>query len=267
MKNFEGLLLVTDLDGTLLRHDKSISKENLEAIEYFKANGGKFTFITGRLPVGSKRIYNMVRPNAPIGCINGGGIFDWEKEQMLWHMALCDEALFLAEYVDKNMPTMGIELNAFDKIYFCKKNRAVEQHRKNENFEDIICHYTEVDEPVSKILFADESEEIDKLVELLAKYAESEMYDFIRSDPKYYEVLPKGSSKGNLVAKIAQMVDIDIKNTIAVGDNDNDVSMLKIAGRGYAVSNASDNAKAAADFITVSNEEHAIAKVIEECLA
>lgn len=266
MKNFEGLLLVTDLDGTLLKNDKSISKENLEAIEYFKANGGKFTFITGRLPVGSKRIYNIVKPNAPIGCINGGGIYDWENEKLLWHMALCDEALFLAEYVDKNMPTMGIELNAFDKIYFCKKNRAVEQHRKNENFEDIICHYTEVEEPVSKILFADDPKEVDKLVELLAKYAESEMYDFIRSDPKYYEVLPKGSSKGNLVVKIAQMLGVDIKNTIAVGDNDNDVSMLKMAGRGYAVSNASDNAKAAADFITVSNEESAIAKVIEECL-
>lgn len=263
MKKFEGLLLATDLDGTLLKNDKSISEENLEAIEYFKANGGKFTFITGRLPVGSKRIYNMVKPNAPIGCINGGAIFDWENEKLLWHKALCDEALFLAEYVDKNMPTMGIELNAFDKIYFCKKNPAVEQHRKNENFEDIICHYTEVEEPVSKILFADRPEEVDKLVQLLAKYAESEKYDLIRSDPKYYEVLPKGSSKGDLVVKIAQMLGVDIKNTIAVGDNDNDVSMIKIVGKGYAVSNASDNAKAAADFITVSNEEHAISKIIE----
>ncbi len=262
MKKFEGLLLATDLDGTLLKNDKSISKENLEAIEYFKANGGKFTFITGRLPVGAKRIYNLVKPNAPIGCINGGGIFDWENEKLLWHKALSDEALFLAEYVDKNMPTMGIELNAFDKIYFCKKNAAVEQHRKNENFEDIICHYTEVNEPVSKILFADRPEEVDKLVELLSKYAESEKYYFIRSDPKYYEVLPKGSSKGDLVIRIAQMLGVDIENTIAVGDNDNDVSMLKAAGKGYAVKNASDNAKAAADFITVSNEESAIATII-----
>ena len=47
MKKFEGILMVTDLDGTLLRNDKSISEENLKAIEYFKSNGGIFAFVTG----------------------------------------------------------------------------------------------------------------------------------------------------------------------------------------------------------------------------
>ena len=47
---FEGVLICTDLDGTLLRNDKSISRENLDAIEYFKAQGGLFTIVTGRMP-------------------------------------------------------------------------------------------------------------------------------------------------------------------------------------------------------------------------
>ena len=50
MKKFEGILLCTDLDGTLYRNDKSISPENRKAIEYFKREGGCFTFITGRMP-------------------------------------------------------------------------------------------------------------------------------------------------------------------------------------------------------------------------
>ena len=50
MKRFEGILICTDLDGTLLKNDGSISLENREAIEYFKQEGGYFTFVTGRMP-------------------------------------------------------------------------------------------------------------------------------------------------------------------------------------------------------------------------
>ena len=73
MKKFEGILFCTDLDGTLLRSDKTLSKRNLEAIEYFKSEGGLFTFVTGRMPCTALNLYNTVKPNAPIGCINGGG--------------------------------------------------------------------------------------------------------------------------------------------------------------------------------------------------
>ena len=79
MKSFEGILICTDLDGTILRDDKTVSEENREAIEYFKSEGGYFTFITGRMPYFAKDIYEMIKPNAPIGCINGGGIYDFEK--------------------------------------------------------------------------------------------------------------------------------------------------------------------------------------------
>ena len=78
MKKFEGILICTDLDGTLLRGDKSISRENKEAIEYFKAEGGKFTFVTGRMPYFSQKAREMVKPNAPIGCGNGGGLYGGE---------------------------------------------------------------------------------------------------------------------------------------------------------------------------------------------
>ena len=57
MKKFEGMLFCTDLDGTLYTGDKRVSKENLEAIEYFKSEGGLFTFITGRVPVTAMDIY------------------------------------------------------------------------------------------------------------------------------------------------------------------------------------------------------------------
>ncbi|MBQ3226919.1 MAG: HAD hydrolase family protein, partial [Clostridia bacterium] len=50
MGKFDGVLICTDLDGTLLKKDKTISEENLKAIEYFKREGGFFTIVTGRMP-------------------------------------------------------------------------------------------------------------------------------------------------------------------------------------------------------------------------
>lgn len=72
MGRFDGILICTDLDGTLLNSDRRISKENLEAIEYFKQEGGIFTFVTGRMPFFVSDMYEAVQPNAPFGCVNGG---------------------------------------------------------------------------------------------------------------------------------------------------------------------------------------------------
>ena len=84
MKKFNGILIATDLDGTLLRKDKSVSDENKKAIEYFKENGGYFTIITGRPMAVNHAICEEVNPNAPIGCLNGGGIYDLQKNEYLW---------------------------------------------------------------------------------------------------------------------------------------------------------------------------------------
>ena len=70
MKKFSNILICTDLDGTLLDDEKRISDENIKAIEYFKDNGGYFTFVTGRMPFFVKNIYVKIRPNAPFGCSN-----------------------------------------------------------------------------------------------------------------------------------------------------------------------------------------------------
>ncbi len=265
MKEFEGILITTDLDGTLLRDDKTISKENLDAIEYFKKNGGKFTFITGRPTVIVGDLYNTVKPNAPIGCFNGGGIYDMVKGEYLWMVELPREALRLVEHVDKVFPQMSIQVCGFENCYFCKMNSSMINHLKTGGFPDIRCHYTEVQEPIAKVLFADEKEEnLFKLRDILNTHPEAYKYDFIRSDPEYYEILPKGMSKGLLVTKLAEILGVDKKKTIAIGDNDNDASMLKSAAVGIAVSNASKAAKEAADIITVSNNENALAKIIND---
>ena len=88
MGKFDGILICPDLDGTLYKNDKTISDKNRKAIEYFKREGGYFTFITGRLPYYSTYAYDSVKPNVPFGCINGGGVYDDGVYRRLGPLAL-----------------------------------------------------------------------------------------------------------------------------------------------------------------------------------
>ena len=106
MKKFEGILICTDLDGTLLRDDGTISEENLTAIKHFKENGGIFTFITGRMPYFVSDIYTKIEPNAPFGCINGGGIYDHRTQKYIWTHTM--PSTFLSAYSTRSMTPSGI---------------------------------------------------------------------------------------------------------------------------------------------------------------
>ena len=265
MNKFRGLLICTDLDGTLLRNDKSISKENLDAIEYFKAEGGYFTFVTGRMPHTSAKTCGIVKPNAPFGCINGGGLYDYDKKEYIFTSVLPEEGMELVKFIDETLPGVGFLVNTFYKTYFCKKNDAMESFRVRVGAPDLCGVYNEIDEPVAKVVFATDSEaEMVELERLLRSHPLADRFDFMRSEQTLFEILPKDTNKGNSIEGLCKYLAIDKSRTIAVGDYNNDVAMLKEAGVGIAVANACENAKAAADIITVSNEDHAIAQIIND---
>lgn len=263
MGRFDGVLFCTDLDGTVLTSEKTVSKENHDAIEYFKSEGGYFTFITGRMPCTSAKICEMLNPNVPYGCINGGGLFDNQKNEFIWLTSLDEGYIDLIECVDKNVPSVGIQVNTADVIYFSKDSSSNQRFRRATNSPFIEKNYHDIDEPVGKILFADSNEEnLLKAIELLNNHPMAEKFDFIRSQKDFYEILPKGISKGFALKKLAKYLDAD--KTIAIGDYNNDISMIKEADIGCAVANACDDLKKIADFISVSNNESAIAYVINK---
>lgn len=265
MKKFDGILFCTDIDGTLYNDDKTISDDNLQAIEYFKSEGGMVTFITGRHYIVSGDVYAEIKPNAPIVCLNGGGLYDYEKGEFLWRATLPGSAIELVEQVYEQLPRVGFQLNVENNILFCRNNASTEYLRKTMPFPPTDCHYSEAKETVLKVVFAVETEhDMDLLKTLLHSNPKADEFDFIRSEFAYYEILPKGTSKGNGLKKLAEHLGIDMKKTVAVGDYDNDISMISVAGTGYAVANAKDKVKAAADYVTVSNNEHAIAKIIDD---
>ena len=263
MGKFDGMLICTDLDGTLLKNDKTISQENLDAIEYFKSEGGLFTIVTGRMPHTAFDICEYARINAPFGCINGGGVYDLCKGDYIFKCPLEDGFDELIELVENNIPNAGIQVNTFYKTYFSKENSIMELFRKVTNAPNLVCNYKDVERPIAKILFGIETEEeMQKTIKLLDEHPLSEKFDYVRSERYLYEILPKGTGKGTAITKLCECLGLDKNKTIAIGDYNNDISMFRAAKIGVAVKNACDEAKLSADYITVSNEEHAIAQVI-----
>ena len=264
MKKFDGLLFCTDLDGTLYASDGTVPKANLEAIEYFKSEGGLFTFITGRLPQTASGVYDAVKPNAPYGCVNGAGIYDGEAEKFIWSMDLHGDFIELVRDVDKSLPEIGIQLNTEKEIYINKGNSSMDNFLAVTGIDRVECHYEDVAEPTLKVVFGhDDAEQIAALASLLASHPKAHLFDFIRSERTLYEILPKGASKGTALRKMTELFGIDIAKTVAVGDYNNDISMLKVAGAGFAVANAVPEVKAVADYLTADNNEGAIAAIVD----
>lgn len=264
MGRFDEILLCTDLDDTLLCTDKSVSAKNLNAIEYFKSEGGLFTFVTGRVPLGAKPILRQVMPNVPAVCFNGGVIYDFVKKQTLWSRTLDKKALDATEYIDRYFPTAGIEVCTADKVYFCKVNKFILEHQRLEEFPDNFYTCREVSEDWNKIIFMVEKNEMPDLRKLIDKSPFASEFSFVQSSPNYYELIPKGANKGSGLRKLTEIIKFPLQRVVACGDNENDLEMIKTAGCGVAVSNAVDIVKDAADYITVSNNDNAIAAVISD---
>lgn len=263
MGKFDGMLICTDLDGTLLRKDKTISCENLDAIDYFKREGGYFTFVTGRMPFYVSYVLDTIKPNVPFGCVNGGGLYDTAAGKYIWTALMPDRVIELVEFIDNLFPDVGIQISTFYKAYFCKENQTMAKFRKITNLENLVCHYCNLPEPIAKVLFGSDCEEtIKQLESALKSHPLANEFNFMRSEKSLYEILPKGINKGVSITKLCEHLKLDVRNTIAIGDYNNDIPMFRQAGIGIAVSNACKEALEAADFVTVSNEEHAIAKVI-----
>ena len=268
MGKLDGIMICTDLDGTLLSSDRTISAENLDAIEYFKENGGYFTFITGRVPLTANYLCETIKPNIPFGCINGAGIYDHRAQSYLWTAAIDEGYKDILEFVERELPEMGIQINTASGIYICRDNPEMEIFYRVIGDNWSFCDYRSFDEPIAKIIFVDRDEDrMTRLMEMLDSHPLADRFDFIRSEKSLYEILPKGIGKGSVMLKMAELLGIDPKKTVAVGDYNNDISMVAAAGLGIAVSNAVPELKAVADHITVSNDEHAIAKIIHniEC--
>lgn len=256
-----GLLLVTDMDGTMLTTDKRISDENISAIRAFQKAGGRFSIATGRSIPSLEHYVHLLQIDTPVILYNGGAIYDYDKREIVWHSVLSKNAKEYTEDVYRKFPDIGIEILLDDQIYVVRSNAIVKKHLDTERLSYIACNIDEVPDGWFKVLFALEPSRMDEFeAYMLAKGYQDVC--FVRSFTHYFEMLPEGSSKGGALCHLAEITGISMEKTVAIGDYFNDFEMIQNAGMGVAVANAPQKLKDAAKLVVCDNDHHAVAELI-----
>jgi hypothetical protein len=247
-------MIVTDLDGTLLRNDKSISEYTFKIIKKLCDEGHKFVIATARPFRATKKLLENVKIDAGI-YHNGALIFiNGEKTEDYQ----IDNANQIIEKILLEYPNASIAIESEDVLYsnFDAKRlwSGVNYIHTKTNFSELIGKKSD------KIII-----EVSSL-EDMKKYEEFLPVDlYIQlSENKIGMIMKKDATKSNGVDSIAKKFDVELKNIIAFGDDYNDIDMLKFCGIGVCVKNAVEDVKNVADYICDSNENDGVAKWIEK---
>ncbi len=258
------VVLLSDMDGTLLNSKKEISETDKKAIEHFMSLGGKFTIATGRTIHSFHHYYDMLELKMPLIMYNGAAIYDKVNDKVLYEQPLPVDAKRITEEILGVMPHIGGEVLKTDGIYVFRNSEYEELHTK-------LCmvtpYYKELDEISEgdwlKVLFAMAPEDI-PFIELFAKRMGYDTVSFVKSSDIFYEMLPLGITKGSALAQYRKLEGMEGYTFVAAGDFDNDIEMLIEADLGAAPANAEDSVKKSADLVLENtNETGAIAELID----
>lgn len=260
-KPYEDILLVSDMDGTLLNSSSKISPENLSAINKFTANGGSFTVATGRMS-NSVKLYIADLPiNAPAILYNGSMIYDFESGKAVWRQDLEDDTKSIIQWVYDNYPDVGIQVYSNDSVYILRTNFLTEKHIAREKLRTTDCVIDDIPFPWIKCMIIGENSTLVKIKEYLKDREIS--FRSVFSEWNYLEIMHTTTSKGGALNELIRLSGFSKEKVISIGDNLNDVELIQAAGIGIAVENARPELKRKADYCCCSNDEHAIAQVIE----
>ena len=263
MGKFDGVLLASDLDGTLLSTDHQPSRENIDAIRYFTGEGGSFTCATGRMVNAAGLFFDCVALNAPVVVFNGAAIYDTKQKKTLYELPLPEEAYALVPEVARRFPQIGIEVHTVDHSYAYQGGFYTQRHFSIVNLDYHLTPLEQMERPWMKLILSCDPAFQQEVVRYMNADGRSAPYDLCCSTPYFYEVMRRGVNKAVGIEKLRCHLGIAPEHVYTVGDNENDVEMLK-AFYSYAVRGASAGALAAArETLSSGNDEHAIREVIE----
>ena len=261
-------LVAIDMDGTLLREDKTISERTKKAIQSAREKDVTVVLATGRPIEGVSRYLeelNMYTDKDYVLSYNGALVQKTLSKEVIGKVALTGEDL---HYLKKLSDELNVNIHAFSesKGLITPKNSKyteVEASINNINIHEINFDTISKDEVIVKIMMIDEPEILGPAIENLPKEV-FEKYTVVRSTPYFLEFLNKEVNKGVGVEMLAKHLGIKQEEVITFGDAGNDLHMIEYAGLGVAMANAFDEVKEAANYITDSNENDGVAKAIEK---
>ena len=264
--------VISDLDGSLLNSKKKVSPQDLETIKKLKEKGILFFISTGRSFPFAREAVGSVGFDLPASCCNGGHIYDFANEKGLACDPLEREVAYKA--LDWLMSTdYPFVIYATDGVFF--RNRTMERFRVWDKWNQTapegyrFAMRTVEDGPFDrdsitfiKILMTEASKEkYNQLMEAMGEDAAK--LNPVFSEPTLLDVNAVGVNKGKGVQRLAELFGFDPANTMAIGDNFNDITLMESVGIPVAPITGEEQIKSMAKFITCSNEDSPLTYAIE----
>jgi HAD superfamily hydrolase (TIGR01484 family) len=264
--SFPYRLVATDLDGTLLRGDESISERTREALVAATAAGAAHIVVTGRAVPWTRHILDDLGYRGLAVCGQGAQLYDAGAHKLLTSVTLDRQLAGLAlSKIEAEIGPVGIAASrdGVDGEVLVGPGYQVQEGPLPYVF---LKDTTEVwTAPLNKLYIQHPDLDDDALAGV-ARAAVGSLVDIVMAGPGVVEILPLGLSKATGLSLAARRLKVKAAETIAFGDMPNDIPMFAWAGHGVAMANAHRELKAVADETTTSNEEDGIAVVLERLL-
>lgn len=263
-------LVAIDVDGTLVNQKKELMPAVRDAVIEATQQGTKVVICTGRPLPGVVDILKKLQldnqDDQYLICFGGAAVATTSGHEIYQQGITYDDYIDLEAIAFK----MGLHFQVlnFDKIYTPNRDlgyytifRAMTvampvAYRTISEMKDI---------PIIKGMFIDAPEVLDKAIKDRRYFSQVEdRMELTKTAPYYYEAYAKGVSKGSGLKKLCEKLGIKAENVMAIGDEANDLSMIKYAGTGVAMGNAIPEVKATADEITDDNEHDGVAKILQK---
>jgi hypothetical protein len=272
-------LITIDIDGTLLNSEGQISLRVRTAIEKAEAQGCLITLATGRRQISAREVAQDLGVGLPLILYNGSLIYDTAKDEALYHNPIPPE--FIRQSAETILsagmqPVLAQSPLSGERVFLGPPeldNEFIRDFATNPHRAHLISRVNFAEMPlIPNILTVSTVGALNNTTPLMQVFREQldcQIYSYrlrykAATGMHGFDVMRPDVHKGVALAWLAEHFGIAISETMAIGDNYNDIDMLKTASLGIAVKNAAPEVKAAAKIIVSSNDEDGVAEAIEQ---
>lgn len=251
-------IIFIDIDGTLRNDNKEITDRTKEAINKIVRKGIKVVICSGRRTQYTEEVSKEALASSYIIGCNGGEIVDYNKKETIYLNRIEKEEVNVLYYLAQKY---GVQADIIS-----QKNAEIPLQDTIENFVKtnsvIQCIFSStVLEKIEKIRKDIELINNVEIVNLSKCLVDSKLP---KEQPFFLDIACKGTSKGNGIKKLCEYLKIDLKETVAIGDSYNDLTMFEVVGHSVVMGNAPDDIKKIADEVTDTNNNDGVAKFLEK---